>query len=104
RVTLSPGHRSTPWRSDEPRLDPAPRPRPDPLGVRQRPTRRSARRPTRAAARPHQERFTYSRAGFATAPIPSPELAAVVKERRPAPSPLLHERLDPRRGAAVGVA
>src|SRR5271166_3937449 len=38
-----------------------------------------------------------------TAPAPA-ELASVVKERRPAPSPLLHERLDSRRGAAVGVA
>src|SRR5271157_524394 len=36
--------------------------------------------------------------------VPTAELPAIVKERRPAPSPLLHERLDPCRGAAVGGA
>ena len=42
-----------------------------------------------------------SRAGSLTGPAAAAELASVVDERRPASSPLLHERLHPPRGAAV---
>jgi Domain of unknown function (DUF4158) len=45
-----------------------------------------------------------SRLGFPAGALAATEPAAVIEERRPATSPLLHERLHPCRGAAVGGA
>src|SRR5271166_3821560 len=46
-------------------------------------------------------RVAVSRAGFPISAVPATKPPPVVKERRPAPSALLHERLDPRRSAIV---
>ena len=72
---------------------------PSPIRVQEARARSQTARSTLIWGIPVQ--IAYSRAGLVAALVPATELAAVVEERRPAPSPLLYERLDPRRGAIV---